>query len=358
MKTQIIAEAGVNHNGNLEIAKELVIKASKAKVDYIKFQFFNHKNLITRNAPSAKYQQRNIKKKITQQDLLKDLELSEKQLFELYEFTKKHKIGFMLSFFGIENSNSIINKIKPKFIKIPSGEITNLPFLYNLSTKRVPLIMSTGMSNLEEINNAVATIFYGFKRQTDRDISLNNILNFYRKNYRPELLKNYLYLLHCTTEYPTPYKAINLNTIQTLKNQFHLKVGLSDHSVGIHVACAAVSLGAQIIEKHFTLDKNMEGPDHKASIDYDELSSMVRQIRDIEKSLGSKLKTLNKVEKENMKLVRKGIYAKKSISKGEKFNKNNICIKRPIGHLNPSFFWEIIGKKSKKKFEKDQPIEL
>jgi N,N'-diacetyllegionaminate synthase len=332
-KTTIIAEAGVNHNGNIKLAKKLIDAASKIGADYIKFQTFKAEDIVTRTAPKAKYQKENFRNKDSQYLMLKKLELSEKDHILLKKYCLKKKIKFLSSPFDI-NSFNFLKKIGQKIIKIPSGEINNIPFLEHVGKYNMQIILSTGMSFLSEIRTAVRTLIKAGTR------------------------KNKITVLHCNTEYPSPIKDLNLKAMITIKNKLGVSVGYSDHSEGIVVPLIAVSLGAKIIEKHFTINKNFKGPDHKASLDIIEFEKMVKEIRNTEIILGSETKKPSSSEKKNIKIVRKSIFAKKNILVGNIFSKENICIKRPGNGLQPKFWKKILGKKSKYRFKKDKIIKL
>tara|TARA_Y100001970_G_C14259237_1_gene878294 strand:- start:16245 stop:17252 length:1008 start_codon:yes stop_codon:yes gene_type:complete len=330
-KTLIIAEAGVNHNGNLKLAKKLINLASLAGADIVKFQTFKAEKIVSMSAPKANYQKITTSKHETQYDMLKKYELSFDDHLILKQYCNKKKIEFLSTPFDI-NSVNLLKKISLKRIKISSGDITNLPFLRSIARLNIPTIMSTGMSNLKEVGESLSVL-------------IDN-----------GLAKSKITLLHCTTSYPTKFHEVNLNAMVALKNKFNIDVGYSDHTIGIEVPIAAVAMGAKVIEKHFTLDKKMRGPDHLTSIEYSDLKKMVSSIRNIEKSLGSYKKIITNSEKKNLKIVRKSIHAFKSIKKGEVFNDSNITIKRPAIGISPMKWDKIIGTKSKKNFNKDKPI--
>jgi len=332
-KVKIIAEAGVNHNGNLKLAKKLVDCASKAGADYVKFQTFQANDLVTRFAPKALYQKRNTKKKETQYQMLKKLELGEKEHLLLKKYCKKKNIIFLSSCFSIPSFN-FLHRIGLKTIKIPSGEINNVPFLEHVAKYKKKIIMSSGMSSLLEVGNAIKILLKGGTP---------------KKN---------LTILHCTTEYPAPLNYINLKAMNTIKNKFGVEVGYSDHSLGNIVPVAAAALGASVIEKHFTLNKKSKGPDHKASLSPYELKDMVQKIKKTEMVLGKSIKKPSKVELKNIKVVRKSIVAAKEIKKGEIFSKENISTKRPATGISASKWDKILGIRSKYNFKKDEQIKL
>ena len=324
----IIAEAGVNHNGNINLAKRLIDVAKEAGVDAVKFQTFKAENLVTETAEVADYQKKNIGKKETQLKMLKKLELREEDFFELRKYCNKKQIIF-LSTPHTENAVDFLEPLVPAY-KIGSGDLTNIPFLEKIAKKRKPIILSTGMANLKEVRGAVKTI----------------------KKTR----NNKIILLHCTVSYPCPLEEVNLRAIQTLKKEFNLLVGYSDHTLGILVPIMAVTLGARVIEKHFTLDKNLPGPDHKASIGPEELKKMVMAIRNAEKVLGSSIKKPTKSEEKIKKVGRKSIVAKVDIPKGTKIIQDMLIIKRPGTGIEPRHINMIVGRKTKKDIKSNELI--
>jgi len=329
MAIKIILEAGVNHNGSLSRAKKMIDIASKAKVDYVKFQTFVADELVTKSAPKANYQKVNTKKKReTQYEMLKKLELSENAHIQLIKHCKKRKINFLSSPFSVKSFN-LLKKLGLKIIKIPSGEINNYPYLKHIGKFNKKIIISSGMSNLIEIKNAVKILTSA------------------------GTLKKNITVLHCNTEYPSPLKDINLNAMLTIKKKLGLKIGYSDHSLSRMVPIAVTTLGAQIIEKHFTMDKNLPGPDHKASLNPSEVFQMVNDIREVEKILGSYIKKPTTSEKKNIKIARKSIVAKTSIKKGEIFSEDNITTKRPGYGISPMRWNKILNKISNKNYKKN-----
>jgi N,N'-diacetyllegionaminate synthase len=334
MKKKIIfiAEAGVNHNGSIKKALKLVDIAANAGADYVKFQITNS-NLISRSAKKAQYQKKNSKKAYeSQHDMIKKVELDwDKAHKKIINRCRIKKIGFMTSAFCVDDAKKV-KKLKVNIYKIPSGELTNTPLLKYIGSLNRRTILSTGMSTTKEVDVAVKTLIKsGLK------------------------IKN-LVILQCTSAYPTPIDELNLNTIKFLKDRYKVDVGLSDHSLGILTPIVAVALGASYIEKHFTISKDLVGPDHKASLSPNELNVLIKNIKKIENSFGSYLKKITKSEKSNKLLVRQSIHAKKKIIKGEIFSNNNLMLKRPGNGLQPSMLSLIIGKKSKKNYEEDQII--
>lgn len=332
-KTIIIAEAGVNHNGSLETAKIMIEIAAKSGADYVKFQTFNSSKLVTKYANLADYQKVNIESSTSQMDMLNALELSESNHFELVEHCKSNDIKFLSSAFDIDSA-IFINNFNLDYIKIASGLITDYPFLNYAASLNKKIILSTGMSTLDEIDEAL-------KLLSSNGASMNNIS-----------------LLHCTTEYPAPIIDVNLRAINTLKNKFGLRVGYSDHTAGINVSLAAVAIGAEIIEKHFTLDRSMRGPDHMASIEPSELMEMVKSIREIEIALGDSEKKVTNSELKNKALARKSIVAAVDINEGDIITDHMLTTKRPGTGLSPMRWKDVVGKKSQKKYKLNDLIEL
>lgn len=332
-KTIIIAEAGVNHNGDLHIAKQLIDEAAMAKVDFIKFQSFSSDKLVSNKALKADYQKANTNSKESQLEMLRKLELSRADHFELLDYCKLKEIQFLSTAFDLESIDLLV-ELGVKLGKIPSGEITNYPYLVKMAKNFSKIILSTGMSDLNEIISAINVLL-----NNGRDLSDITVL-------------------HCNTEYPTPMKDVNLLAMSFLRNKLGVEVGYSDHTIGIEVPIAAVALGAVVIEKHFTLSKEMQGPDHRASIEPSQLKLMVQSIRNIEEALGSKEKIVTESETKNKIVARKSIVAKMNISKGEVFTENNITTKRPGNGISPMHWEAVLGKLAKRNFEIDDLIEL
>ena len=349
-KIKIIAEIGVNHNGNLSLAKKLILTAKSCGADYVKFQNWKAEDLVTKNAKMAKYQIKNTKKKIKQIDLLKPLELKNNSYRILKKYASKSKIQFISSPFDVKNFDFLSDELLSKIIKIPSGEINNYLMLSRVNLNKHKLLISTGMSSINEISKTLNFIakkkIYVFKKNKIK-INNNKIFKF---------LKKKICLLHCVTDYPVPNQYANLRAIETLSKFFKLPVGYSDHTLGISAPLIAASVGAKYIEKHLTIDKNLRGPDHKASLNPVEFKEMVKQIRNYEQMIGNGIKKPQKCELINMKIARKSIVASCYILKGEMFTKNNITVKRPAGGLDPTRYFEILGKKAKKNYMKDQKI--
>ena len=333
-KTIIIAEAGVNHNGDIAKAKALIDKGAEAGVDYVKFQTFKAGNLVTKQAKRAAYQDKNTQNNDSQYEMLKKLELSQDVHKELIDYCSKKGVQFLSTGFDFE-SLEFLAGLGITIAKIPSGEITNLPYLRKVATLFPEVILSTGMANISEIKDAVKVL-------TDNGVSKDKIT-----------------VLHCNTEYPTPMEDVNLKAMLHIQQEVGVAIGYSDHTLGIEVPIAAVALGAPVIEKHFTLDKNLPGPDHKASLEPHELKAMVTAIRNIEKAIGgSGIKEVSASEAKNKPIVRKSIVAAKKILKGEPFTIENLTVKRPATGISPMQWDNLIGKTAKKNFQEDDLIEL
>ncbi len=332
-RTKIIAEAGVNHNGSMESAKRLIDVAAKAGADYIKFQTFKAETLVTRTAEKAEYQQGLTDAYETQFEMIKKLELDKESHEELMVHCEQKGINFLSTAFD-HDSIELLAKLDIAFYKIPSGEITNLPYLRHIGGMGKPIIMSTGMSTLDEVHD-VLIILAGAGAE-----------------------KNKITILHCNTEYPTPMEDVNLKAMLTMKDELGVAVGYSDHTLGIEVPIAAVAMGACVIEKHFTLDRTLPGPDHAASLEPDELKAMVATIRNIEKAMGDGLKKPSLSEIKNIPIARKSIVAKKLIKKGEYFTENNLTVKRPGTGVSPMEWDKVIGKESQANFEPDDLIKI
>ncbi|MDA7780399.1 N-acetylneuraminate synthase family protein [Candidatus Pelagibacter sp.] len=346
----IIAEAGVNHNGKIKLAKKLIDIAKNCGADFIKFQNWQAKDLVTNYAKMAPYQIKNTKKNFNQIELLKPLELKKKYYPVLKKYSKIKKIGFLSSPFDEKNYRYLTKELGCKLVKIPSGEINNFFMLNEVDLKKEKLIMSTGMSNLKEIAQAINFIAKSkvYKVHNNKV----KLLNIKKYNY----IKDKISLLHCVTDYPVQEKFANLKCIKTLINNFKLNVGYSDHTSGILAPIIAVSLGAKIVEKHLTINKKMSGPDHKASIEENEFLEMTKNIRSYEKMIGTGFKDIQKCEIKNMKIARKSIVARTKILKGEIFNFSNLTAKRPASGKRPSDLFEYLGKRSKKIYKKDDLI--
>lgn len=330
----IIAEAGVNHNGSLDIAKRLVDEAADAGVDIVKFQTFKAEKLVSKSAKQAEYQQRNMgKTDDSQYSMLKKLELSPLQHEELIDYCREKGIRFFSTAFDMD-SIEYLHSLNLGLWKIPSGEITNYPYLRKIAQYGEPVILSTGMCELSDIEAAIQVLLsYG-------------------------LQKKQITVLHCNTEYPTPMRDVNLKAMLEIERKFGVAVGYSDHTEGIEVPIAAVALGATVIEKHFTLDKNMNGPDHKASLEPQDLRAMVKAIRNIEQALGSGHKVISASERKNIEVARKSIVAACPIRKGDLLTDGNLTVMRPGNGISPMRWEEVIGTYATRNYQEEEPIEL
>lgn len=332
-KTLIIAEAGVNHNGSMQLAKQLVDAAVAAGADYVKFQTFKADKIASKQAAKAAYQQQTTGGNESQLDMLKRLELTEAAHYELLEYCEQKNIRFLSTAFDSE-SIDLLKKLGITLGKIPSGEITNLPYLRKMAASFPDLILSTGMTTMQELQAAVTAL------------------------QNAGASKERLTILHCNTEYPTPFEDVNLHAMNAIGSQIGVPVGYSDHTQGIEVSVAAVALGATVIEKHFTLDRSMEGPDHKASLEPDELKAMVTAIRHIERALGTAEKAPSASEQKNKAIARKSIVAACAIRAGQAFTETNLAVKRPGNGISPMRWDEVIGQKAVRDFNEDELIEL
>lgn len=330
-KVYIIAEAGDNHNGDFNTALKLVDVAKRAGADCVKFQTFVTEEIISKYAEMAEYQKKNTGKEESQFEMVKRLELSFDEFRKIKEYCDRVGIQFLSTPFDLK-SVDFLNELGVPFFKIPSGEITNYPYLIKIAHTGKPVVMSTGMCEPDEILAAI---------------------NVLEKNGSGEIT-----LLHCNTEYPTPLKDVNLYAMRTMKKMFGKKVGYSDHTKGIEVPVAAVALGACVIEKHFTLDKNMPGPDHKASLEPDELGRMVKNIRNIEIALGDGVKRVSESERKNIAIARKSIVARRNIQEGEILTEENLTVKRPGTGINPMQWMEVLGTRAVRDFKEDELIEI
>ena len=328
--TLIIAEAGVNHNGDINLAKKMIDAAAEAGVDYVKFQTFNAENLVQRNAKKASYQIDNTDNAGSQFSMLKKLELSNENHNILIEYCKLKNVKFLSTAFDFESMDFLKNKLD--FYKIPSGEITNLPYLEKVAKLGLSVVMSTGMANMQEVKEAFSVLV---------------------KN---GLKKEEITILHCNTEYPTPMEDVNLTAMLSIEKELGVKIGYSDHTLGIEIPIAAVAMGASVIEKHFTLDRNMEGPDHIASLEPNELTAMVSAIRNIELALGDGIKNPSKSEQKNILIARKSIVSISAIKIGDIFTEQNISVKRPGNGISAMKWHDVLGTSADKNYKEDELI--
>lgn len=332
-KTLIIAEAGVNHNGSMDMAHELIDVAVDAGANIVKFQTFTADAIVSKGAEKAEYQKETTSTSESQYEMIKKLELDKEAHLELIAYCEKKGIEFLSSSFD-HKSIDLLDKLELKRFKIPSGEITNLPYLQHIGRMGKTIIMSTGMATLEEVRAALNILM---EAGTER---------------------NKITVLHCNTEYPTPMEDVNLKAMLTIRDKLGVKVGYSDHTLGIEIPIAAVTLGATIIEKHFTLDRNLPGPDHHASLKPGELKAMVKAIRNIEKAMGDGVKQLTPSEMRNIPIVRKSIVAKKTIKKGEIFTEENLSVKRPGNGISPMEWYEVLGMSADKDYYRGDLIDF
>lgn len=331
-KVFIIAEAGDNHNGDIDLAYKLIDIAKASGADAVKFQTFVTEEIIAENAEMAEYQKENVGTNETQFEMVKKLELSFSQFVELKNYCDEIGIKFLTTAFDIPSLHFIVNDLHVDMLKIPSGEITNYPYLVECAKTKLPIILSTGMCNVKEIEDCINVL----KNNGTTDITL----------------------LHCTTEYPAPIDSVNLLAMKTLKKRFNTKVGYSDHTKGTKISEYAVAMGASIVEKHFTIDKNLPGPDHKASLDPQELKTLVENIRELEIVLGTGEKIAQSAEIKNIAIARKSIVAKRAIKKGEMFTDENLGCKRPGDGVSPMRWNEVIGTYAQKDYNKDEKISI
>ncbi len=356
MKVKIIAEAGVNHNGNEKLAFELIDAAYQAGADVVKFQTFKAKNLVTETAKQAAYQIENTGKEESQFDMLSRLELSYDVHHQLVKHCNNLGIEFLSTAFDSESLDFLVNDLGLNILKIPSGEITNAPLVLEHARTGCELIVSTGMASLSEIEAVLGVIAFGYTENESTMPSVESFQAAYFSDEGQKALQDKVTLLHCTTEYPAPLSDINLKAMETMSNSFHLPVGYSDHSAGIIVSIAAVARDAILIEKHFTLDKAMEGPDHKASLSPIELTEMVKGIRDVELALGNGLKGPRPSEIKNKSVARKSLVAARDIAEGELFSFNNVTVKRPGYGCSPYRYWEVQGQPSSRSYKAGEVI--
>ncbi|HGF7178695.1 TPA: N-acetylneuraminate synthase [Vibrio cholerae] len=349
--TLIIAEAGVNHNGDEALAFQLVDAAHQAGADIVKFQTFKAKNLVTEQAKQADYQVANTQKQESQLAMLSRLELSYTAHHQLVKHCQSLGIEFLSTAFDSESLDFLVNDLGLKRLKLPSGELTNAPLVLEHARTGCDLIVSTGMATLAEIEMALGVIAFGY---TAADNAAPSVLAFqqaYASEVGQKALKEKVTILHCTTEYPAPMAEINLKAMDTLGKAFDLPAGYSDHSEGITIPIAAVARGAVLIEKHFTLDKNMEGPDHKASLEPDELTAMVKAIRQVEVALGTAIKSPTVSEVKNKAVARKSLVASQVIRAGESFTADNVTIKRPGSGMSPYQYWDMLERSASRDYQ-------
>ena len=357
MPTFIIAEAGVNHNGDLNLAKQLIDVAAEAGASAAKFQTFQAEQVVSRHAPKAEYQTRTTDQTESQFEMIRKLELTETDHEVLIAHAQVRGIAFLSTPFDMPSLHLLTKRFGLQMVKIPSGEIINAPFLLAIARVAQQVILSTGMSTLAEVEAALGMLAFGFATQSAATPQHGDFERAFASEAGQQALRNRVTLLHCTTEYPTPFDEVNLRAMDTLAAAFGLPVGYSDHTLGIHVSLAAVARGARVIEKHLTLDRNLPGPDHKASLEPDELRQLVRQIREIEQALGDGIKRPTVSEWKNRDVARKSLVAAKAIKVGEVFTEENLTCKRPGTGANPSSYWQTLGQVATRSYAADEALD-
>ena len=353
----IIAEAGVNHNGSLQLAKQLIDVAASAGANAVKFQTFKADSLVTRSVRKAGYQKKDTSAEDTQYDMLARLELGSEEHRILANYCRKRGVDFLSSPFDIGSVELLMEICDPPYLKVPSGEITNAPLLLKIAQTGKPVFLSTGMSTLGDIEAALGVLALGYVSTINRP-RVRDFYDAYRSTEGQKAIRDKVTLLHCTSEYPAPSDEINLNVINTLRQAFDLPVGYSDHSEGIGIPIAAVAIGAKVIEKHFTLSRDLPGPDHRASLEPCELTIMIENIRHVEIALGSKVKMPGISELKNKDLVRKGIVAACNIKAGDNFDETNLVVKRCGTGISPLYYWDLMGKAADRDYKPDEKVEF
>lgn len=353
----IIAEAGVNHNGSIELAKELVNKAFDVGADAVKFQTFQVEKITSRIAQKADYQKQTTGESESQFEMLKKLELTVEDHLELVQHCRNLGIMFLSTPFDIESIDLLVKKCHVPMLKVPSGEVTNAALLLAMARTGLPIVMSSGMTFIGEVEEALGVLAFGYTADAAITPSRNAFRLAYCSEAGQQALKDKVSLLHCTTEYPTPYIDVNLRAMDTLKAAFGLPIGLSDHTEGIAISIAAVARGATLIEKHFTLDRSMPGPDHLASLDPIQLGEMVKSIRQVEAAIGLANKLITPSELRNKNVARKSLVAARSINVGEIFTEHNLTSKRPGTGRSPMEYWDLLGKRAERSYLEDELID-
>ena len=343
-KTFLIAEAGVNHNGSIELAKKLIDAAVMAGADAVKFQSFVASSIVTAGASKAEYQITNTGSKESQLEMLKKLELSHSQQRELHQYCQRSGIQFLSTPFDTASLNFLTADLGLETIKVGSGELTNAPFLFEVARLAKNIILSTGMSTIDEVADALGVI--AFVMTDSKNPSVSSFKSALASSEGRKAVTSKVTLLHCTTDYPTVPSDVNLQAMSTLREKFDCQVGFSDHSVGIHLAVAAVAMGATVIEKHLTIDRDLPGPDHKASLEPSEFKNLVDQVRDLENAFGDGIKRPTEVELKNKKIARRSLVALKAIKTGDVFTSENVSIKRPGTGRSPFEYWSLLGTKA------------
>ncbi len=354
-KVIIIAECGVNHNGDIELAKEMIDVACEVGADYVKFQTFKVDALVKKDAPMAVYQKNNLKAEKSQYEMLKSYELKESDFKDLYEYAlQKDGAKFLSTPFDLDSLH-FLKSLGLNMIKISSGDLTNGPLLLETAKADLSVILSSGMSTLDEVRIALSILKWGYEKGREDPLSLRDLLD-YSSDQNFGSIAEKVSLLHCLSEYPAPSQLINLRAMTTLENEFSIPVGYSDHSLGTHIPVAATAMGAKIIEKHFTLDRNLPGPDHKASLTPTELKRMVWEVREIESALGDGLKVPQGNERDTARVVRKSMYAKGLIKQGDILTEDKIDCLRPENKTSPIHFWDIKGSSASKDYQPGDPL--
>ncbi|ALG67633.1 N-acetylneuraminate synthase [Beggiatoa leptomitoformis] len=354
--TYIIAEAGVNHNGSLEMALRLIDVAVDAGADAVKFQTFKAEKIVTQSAPKAEYQQQTTDANESQFAMIKKLELSEADHLQLLQYCQKVGIAFLSTPFDEDSIDFLVNQLGLSSLKMASGEITNAPLLLKAARTQCPVILSTGMSTLGDVETALSVLAFGYTQPMGIEPNLTRFMQAYHSPTGQAVLQEKVILLHCTTEYPAPVDQVNLYAMDTLQAAFGLPVGLSDHTEGIVIPLAAVARGACVIEKHFTLDRQLPGPDHRASLEPAELKAMVQGIRQIEQAFGHSIKKPSVSEQANREIARKSLTATRNIKQGEAFTTENLTIKRPGTGISPLFYWNWLHKTAERDYVADELI--
>ncbi|HHI81747.1 MAG TPA: N-acetylneuraminate synthase [Rhizobiales bacterium] len=354
----VIAEAGVNHNGSVETGIELIHAAKSAGADIVKFQTFRAKKLVTANAPRASYQDRNTGDDDSQLEMLQKLELSDAQHHKLLAACNDAGIGFLSTPFDEDSIAFLVDDLKVERLKTGSGDLTNGPLLLACARHRLPVLVSTGMASLGEVEEALSVLAFGFTAGPGETPDAASLAAAYNSDEGQRALKEKVLVFHCTTEYPAPFDATNLRAMDTLASAFGLPVGFSDHTPGITAAIAAVARGARCIEKHLTMDRNLPGPDHKASLEPDEFAEMVSAIRQTSAMLGSPVKAPTPVELPNMAVARKSLVAACDIAAGERYSEKNLAVMRPGGGIKPNAYWSFLGRKAGRDYRAGEMIEL
>lgn len=355
-RTYIIAEAGVNHNGSELTARKMIDCAAECGADAIKFQTFTADKLVAKSAPMAEYQKAGATGKSSQWEMLASLELSHQAHLDLAAYAESRGIDFLSTPFDPDSLSFLVDDVRVKYIKIASGEVTNAPLLLQAARTGLPIILSTGMCTIGEIEDALGVLAYGYLFEGQPPSSSHWYKQVFARPEAQPILRDKVIVLHCTSQYPTPYENVNLRAMQTIASTFGVQVGLSDHTLGTAISVAAVALGASVIEKHFTLDTAMPGPDHRMSLQPQELKALVDGIRQVELALGSSRKAPTEDELPVRAMVRKGLIATADIAEGESFNEHNIAIKRPEGPVSPFQYWQMIGQRASRHYRKDEAI--